>query len=59
MRQELTSIHLKKSLILSPKHLRKHNPTLFIECLATEIVKTYKYLVGITEDQEKQSLQRW
>ena len=46
-------------MILSPKHLRKHNPTLFIECLATEIVKTYKYLVGIIEDQEKQSLQRW
>ena len=28
--------------------------TLFIECLATEIVKTYKHLAGITEEQEKQ-----
>ena len=32
--------------------MRKHNPTLFIECLATEIVETYKHLVGISEEQE-------
>ena len=31
-----------------------HNPTLFIECLATEIVETYKYkhLAGICEEQQ-------
>ena len=39
--------------------MRKHNPTLFIECLATEIVETYKHFVGISEPQEKQCLQRW
>ena len=39
--------------------MRKHNPTLFIECLATEIVETYKYLAGISEEQEKQCLQNW
>ena len=40
-------------MILLPKHLRKHNTTLFIECLAIEIVETYKHLVGINEEQEK------
>ena len=39
--------------------MRKHNPTLFIECLATEIVETYKHLAGISEEQEKQCLQKW
>ena len=39
--------------------MRKHNPTLFIECLATEIVETYQHFVGISEQQEKQCLQRW
>ena len=39
-------------MILLPKHLRKHNPTLLIESLATEIVETYKYLAGISEEQE-------
>ena len=39
--------------------MRKHNPTLFIECLATEIVETYKHLAGISEEQEKQRLQKW
>ena len=39
--------------------MRKHNPTLFIECLATEIVETYKHFVGISEQQEKQCIQRW
>ena len=39
--------------------MRKHNPTLFIECLATEIVETYKHLVGINKEQEKQYLQKW
>ena len=39
--------------------MRKHNPTLFIECLATEILETYKHLVGIFEEQEKQCLQKW
>ena len=34
--------------------MRKHNPTLFIECLATEIVETYKHLAGISEEQKKQ-----
>ena len=48
MRREWTPI----SVILLPKHLRKHNPTLLIESLATEIVGTYKYLVGISEKQE-------
>ena len=39
-------------MILLPKHLRKHNPALLIESLATEIVETYKYLAGISEEQE-------
>ena len=39
---------------LIPKHMRKHNPTLFIECLTTEIVGTYKHLAEISEEQEKQ-----
>ena len=39
--------------------MRTHNPTLFIECLATEIVETYKHLVGISEEEEKQCLQKW
>ena len=30
--------------------MRKHNPTLFIECLTIEIVGTY--LAGISEEQE-------
>ena len=34
--------------------MRKHNLTLFIECLTTEIVETYKHLAGISEEQEKQ-----
>ena len=49
-------------MILLPKHLRKHNPAnneSFIECLATEIVETYKHLAGISEEQEKQCLQKW
>ena len=37
--------------------MRKHNPTLFIECLTIEIVGTY--LAGISEEQEKQCLQKW
>ena len=48
MRREWTPI----SVILLPKHLSKHNPTLLIESLATEIVGTYKYLAGISEKQE-------
>ena len=39
--------------------MRKHNPTLFIECLTIEIVGTYKHLAGISEEQEKQCLQNW
>ena len=39
--------------------MRKHNPALFIECLATEIVETYNHLAGISEEQEKQCLQKW
>ena len=39
--------------------MRKHNPTLFIECLATEIAETYKHLVGISKEQKKQYLQKW
>ena len=39
--------------------MRKHNPTLFIECLVTEIVETYNHLAGISEEQEKQCLQKW
>ena len=39
--------------------MRKHNPTLFIECLATEIVETYKHVAGISEEQEEQYLQKW
>ena len=39
--------------------MRKHKPTLFIECLATEIVETYKHFAGISEEQEKQCLQKW
>ena len=38
--------------------MRKHNPTLFVECLATEIVETYKHLARISEEQEKQYLQK-
>ena len=33
--------------------MRKHNPTLFIEVLATEIVEIYKQLAAISEEQEK------
>ena len=44
---------------LLPKDMRKHNPTLFIECLATETVETHKHLAGIFEEQEKQCLQKW
>ena len=33
--------------------MRKHNLTLFVECLATEIVETYKHLAGISEEQGK------
>ena len=39
--------------------MRKQNPTLLIECLATEIVETYKHLAGISEEQEKLCLQKW
>ena len=39
--------------------MRKHNPTLFIECLATETVETYKHLARISEAHEKQCLQKW
>ena len=39
--------------------MRKHNPTLFIEYLTTEIVKTYKHLARISGEQEKQCLQKW
>ena len=39
--------------------MTKHNPTLFIECLATEIVEIYKHLAGICKEQEKQCLQKW
>ena len=39
--------------------MRKHDPTLFIECLATEIVETLKHLAGISEEQAKQCLQKW
>ena len=39
--------------------MRKHNPTLFIECLTIEIVGTYKHLAEISEEQEKQCLQKW
>ena len=30
---------------------------IFIECLATEIVETYKHLARVNEEQEKQFLQ--
>ena len=33
--------------------------TLFFEYLATENVETYKHLAGISEEQEKQCLQKW
>ena len=39
--------------------MRKHNPTIFIEFWATEIVETYKHLAGISQEQEKQCLQKW
>ena len=58
MRQELTLL-IKKSWSLLLKHMRKHNPTLFVECLATENVETYKHLAGISKEQEKQCLQKW
>ena len=32
--------------------MRKHSPTLFIECLATEIVETYKDLAGIAKNKK-------
>ena len=38
--------------------MRKHGPTLFIECLTTEIVETHKHLAGISEEQENQCLQK-
>ena len=34
--------------------MRKHNATLFIECLANEIVETYKHLAQTSDEQEKQ-----
>ena len=46
-------------MILLPKQLRKHNTTLFIESLATEIVGKDKHLAGISKEQEKQCLQKW
>ena len=58
MRQELTLL-IKKSWSLLPKHMRKHNLTLFIERLATENVETYKHLAGISKEQEEQCLQKW
>ena len=39
--------------------MRKHNPALFVECLATEIVETYKHLAGISKEQGNQCLQKW
>ena len=39
--------------------MRKHNPTLFIEFLATEIAETCKHLAGISEKQEKQCSKKW
>ena len=44
---------------LLPNHITKHNPTIFIECLATAIVETNKHWAGISEKQEKQCLQKW
>ena len=44
---------------LLPKHTIKHNQTLFIECLATGIVETYKHLAESSKEQEKQCLQKW
>ena len=38
--------------------MTKQNPTLFIECFATEIVETYKHLAEISEAQGKQCLQK-
>ena len=32
--------------------MRKHSPTLFIECLATGIVETYKDLAGIAKNKK-------
>ena len=52
------NLHLfKKSLNLLPKPVRKHDRTLFIEGLATELLETYKHLAGISEEKEKQCLQ--
>ena len=53
------NFHSSKNLWFCYQNMRKHNMTLFIECLATEIVKTYKHLAGISEEQEKQWLQKW
>ena len=39
--------------------MRKHNRLFFFECLVTEIMETYKHLAGISEEQEKQCLQKW
>ena len=33
--------------------------TLFVECLATEILDTYKHLAGIRKEKKKQFLQKW
>ena len=39
-------------------NISENNTTLFVECLATEIVETYKHLAEISEEWEKQCLQK-
>ena len=55
MRRELTSIHYRNIW----ENIMRLIINLFIECLATQIVGTYKHLAEITEKPEKQCLQKW
>ena len=47
---------MKKSWSILPKHMRKHNPTFLLNVWQ---LKLWKHLAGISEEQEKQCLQKW
>ena len=53
MMWELTSINKKILEFITETYENNHIIRIFIECLATEIVETYKHLMRISEEQEK------
>ena len=59
MRRELTFIDWKICEFIAENIWENIILTLFIECLATEIVESYKHLAGISKEQEKHCLQKW